>query len=621
MNGKSSNRHNQWDGHKSNKRHNQYADDLLERGLPQNLEAERSILGAILLDNAVCNEAIELMRRDDFFLDAHRRIFDKMVALTERGSIIDLITLGDELRQAAEYEQVGGAIYIASLIDGVPRTDTIEYYARIVKRKAQERRAIQAFESARLTIQEGNFEAAIEEVSEVLSEVTKGLADDGTRGRLITAEELNNLPPLEWLIEGEIPKAGLTVMYGPSGSYKSFLALDYALRIAQDAPVVYVAAEGAAGYGARVRAWCQHHHLTTGRLYFWLDAIPMIEGMAVSKFIAAIKDISPALVVIDTLARCLVGGDENSAKDMGLFVDSCGKIQKVTGAAVMVIHHKGKNNSTERGSSALRGAADAMLEVSSDEGLITLACDKMKDASPFEPRRLRFVECAEFESGVVIPASKVVNSDATLTAKQRSVLMTLNLVYFQDNGAGIKELIEATNIKQATLFRVLSDLKTGAYITQSEKSAPYFITDKGRKAIGAEEREFSSDSQSIKPNVSKEKGKELSELSNNSQPVNESSVIADPLLSLLSHPFRGESSESRENGHSVEVIEGYQIYTHFCDCATELQVVGGQAICQPCKKTFRIVSWSWEEFAERLPVLARSDFFARDGYTVETSCH
>ncbi len=119
-------------------------DPFFEKGLPSNVEAERSILGAILLDNTVCNQAIELLRREDFFLDSHRRIFDKMVALTERGSPIDLITLSDELRRAAEFEQIGGATYIASLIDGVPRTDTIEHYAKIVKSKAQLRKLITA---------------------------------------------------------------------------------------------------------------------------------------------------------------------------------------------------------------------------------------------------------------------------------------------------------------------------------------------------------------------------------------------------------------------------------------------------------------------------------------------
>ncbi len=119
-------------------------DPFFEKGLPSNPEAERSILGAIFLDNSVCYQAIELLRRDDFFLDAHRRIYDRMIALTERGAPIDIITLSNELRAAGEFEQIGGATYLASLVDGVPRTDTIEPYAQILKKKAMLRRLITA---------------------------------------------------------------------------------------------------------------------------------------------------------------------------------------------------------------------------------------------------------------------------------------------------------------------------------------------------------------------------------------------------------------------------------------------------------------------------------------------
>ncbi|MGH9763497.1 MAG: DnaB-like helicase N-terminal domain-containing protein, partial [Blastocatellia bacterium] len=119
-------------------------DIFLERGLPSSIEAERSILGAILLDNSICNHAVQLLKRDDFFLDSHRRIYDKMVALSERGVPIDLVTLTDELRRSSEFEQIGGATFIASLIDGVPRTDTIDHYAKIVKQKSMLRRLITA---------------------------------------------------------------------------------------------------------------------------------------------------------------------------------------------------------------------------------------------------------------------------------------------------------------------------------------------------------------------------------------------------------------------------------------------------------------------------------------------
>jgi replicative DNA helicase len=119
-------------------------DPFFEKGLPSNVEAERSILGAILLDNSVCNQAVELLRRDDFFLDSHRRIFEKMIALSERIMPIDLVTLREELLRVGEFEQVGGATYLSSLIDGVPRTDTIEPYAKIVKAKSMLRKLITA---------------------------------------------------------------------------------------------------------------------------------------------------------------------------------------------------------------------------------------------------------------------------------------------------------------------------------------------------------------------------------------------------------------------------------------------------------------------------------------------
>src|SRR5262249_3088969 len=107
-----------------------------ERTLPHNLEAEKSVLGAILIHNESFNHAAELIDSRDFFRDAHRRIFDKMLALSERNDAIDLVTLSEELRRSGELEEIGGPAYITSLADGVPRTANVEHYARIVKEKA-----------------------------------------------------------------------------------------------------------------------------------------------------------------------------------------------------------------------------------------------------------------------------------------------------------------------------------------------------------------------------------------------------------------------------------------------------------------------------------------------------
>jgi replicative DNA helicase len=115
---------------------------VAERTLPHNLEAERSVLGAILLYNDAFNLAAEVIDSGDFFRDAHRRIFDRMVALAERNDAIDLVTLKEELVRSGEIDEVGGPAYIAALVDGVPRSTNVEHYAKIVKEKATLRHLI-----------------------------------------------------------------------------------------------------------------------------------------------------------------------------------------------------------------------------------------------------------------------------------------------------------------------------------------------------------------------------------------------------------------------------------------------------------------------------------------------
>src|SRR5215468_11469358 len=109
---------------------------VLEQPLPNNLDAERSVLGAVLLDNNALNTAIENLRPEDFFLDQHRRVFTQMIALGEHQQAIDLVTLTEELHRHGELEAAGGAPYLSSLADGMPRVSNVEHYARIVKEKA-----------------------------------------------------------------------------------------------------------------------------------------------------------------------------------------------------------------------------------------------------------------------------------------------------------------------------------------------------------------------------------------------------------------------------------------------------------------------------------------------------
>jgi len=113
-----------------------------ERGLPASLDAERTILGAILLDNHAYSEAATLLRPDDFALTAHQRVFARIGELIDRNHVVDIVTLSEELSRRKEIESVGGVAWLASLTEGLPRRLTIEEYVRIVRDKSLLRQLI-----------------------------------------------------------------------------------------------------------------------------------------------------------------------------------------------------------------------------------------------------------------------------------------------------------------------------------------------------------------------------------------------------------------------------------------------------------------------------------------------
>jgi replicative DNA helicase len=123
-------------------------DYSLDRGLPASADAERAILGAILLDNTAYSQAAEHLQAEDFSLDSHRRIYLRMMELAEVGRAIDFVTLTEQLGQHKEIESVGGVAYVTSLTDGLPRVKNIEQYVRIVKDKALLRGLIHAATNA-----------------------------------------------------------------------------------------------------------------------------------------------------------------------------------------------------------------------------------------------------------------------------------------------------------------------------------------------------------------------------------------------------------------------------------------------------------------------------------------
>src|SRR6202041_3066731 len=150
-------------------------DLTLDTGLPANVEAEKTILGAILLDKAAHPEAAEKLESDDFSLDSHRRIFLRMSELMDSQRAVDIITLSHELSRYKEVESVGGVAYLASLTEGLPRKPVIEEYIRIVKDKSLLRKlmGICSMAIARAADQSESAIGVLDETESRLLEVTQ----------------------------------------------------------------------------------------------------------------------------------------------------------------------------------------------------------------------------------------------------------------------------------------------------------------------------------------------------------------------------------------------------------------------------------------------------------------
>jgi replicative DNA helicase len=219
------------------------------RTLPHNLDAERSVLGAILIDNDTFNVAAAVIDGRAFFRDAHRRIFDRMVDLSERSQPVDLVTLKDALERTGELDEVGGPAYIASLLDGVPRSTNVEYYAQIVKEKATLRALI--FSANKIL---ANAYEADQDADLILDEAESAIfavADDRVKAGFVPMRELvkASFPKIEKLFEHSSYITGVAT---------GFDDLDRKTRGLQPGDLVIVAARPSVGKTSLVLNICQH---------------------------------------------------------------------------------------------------------------------------------------------------------------------------------------------------------------------------------------------------------------------------------------------------------------------------------------------------------------------------
>jgi hypothetical protein len=313
--------------------------------------------------------------------------------------------------------------------------------------------------------------------------LVKGLLVFMVAKRILELSELKQIKPPEPIPGTPLISRGFNVIFGPSGHYKSFYALHQALTVAETAQVVYVAAEGSAGFDWRIGAWCEHYKKPSpeGRLRFIPHEVNLLDPDDVQQTIKLIKTKTKKaeLIIMDTYARCLVGGDENGAKDPGLAVYQCALIQRAFDCAVSLVHHTNLGGVRERGNTALRGAADIMIKVSTDDGVVRVECDKLKDGPKWPDRFYKFLMVGS--SGVLIPSDKQIGG-SELTQREIQVLEFLSLEVFIDCGARSNQIAKALNIPETSLYRILSRLESNSHIKHGSRGDPYTITSSGSVA-------------------------------------------------------------------------------------------------------------------------------------------
>ena len=233
--------------------------------------------------------------------------------------------------------------------------------------------------------------------------------------KILTYQDILEMPPPKWLVYDYLLENSTAMLIAPSGSYKSFTALDLSLSIAsgkdyhenivQQGDVLYIAGEGASGYRARIGAWREHYQRKVDSFYLLPNSLDLLQEQTIDNLLEDINilNLKLSLFVVDTLARCN-SGEENSASDMSRFINNLDRIRNVTGCTVLFVHHTGKNTSLgARGSSAIYASVDTSIECGKQENILTITCDKQKDAPPFEQRQFTMKEITFLEGTSLVP--------------------------------------------------------------------------------------------------------------------------------------------------------------------------------------------------------------------------
>jgi len=436
----------------------------IERPLPNNLDAEKALLGAIILGYSPADLAIHA---DDFFLPEHRAIFRCAAAMAAIGTPIDLLTLSEALRTSGQMEPAGGAGYVASLIDGVPRISNAGHYSQLVREKAELRRL--AFAGQSLTQDALQSDATPDGVRANLRNLI--FAPEATqlhRLRAISVKELLSLDlkPREMILEPVLPAQGLVMLYSYRGIGKTFLSLGMATAIAAGTPFLRWSAPSARNVlyvdGELPVAVLRER---IAMIVAGMDREPAEESLKIitpemqegpmpdlatpkgQQFLEPFLE-GRSLVILDNLSSLCRYGAENEGESW-LPVQEWALSLRRRGISVLFVHHAGKSLS-QRGTSRREDLLDTVITLRHPSDYS--ASDGMRCEVHFEKTRAMLGDGAKpFE--VRMESGR--EGHAIWTTRDLEDANALRAADLHTEGLTVREISEELGISKSRAHRLL----------------------------------------------------------------------------------------------------------------------------------------------------------------------
>lgn len=299
--------------------------------------------------------------------------------------------------------------------------------------------------------------------------------------RLLDDVELMTLTDPAYGIEKLLPDRGVGIVYGPSGACKTTLVAGiagstatgrdlYGHRVLRPGPVVYVACEDASGFKQRLRAWKVAHGYRLDHLigvYTYPEALQLLDLAQVSQFQEIVRAIRPASIWIDTYAAATPGSTETSSEDVTLAMTHARQWAEELDALVGIVHHTNASGSRERGHSSMRGAADAMLQLTPTDDEIEVLVDKQRNGPRGYTLTLTLSPVAGVPGCVLVPALDDAPGSDQLTEAQQRCLDILRTTFGQDGATKTEWLRVMSGMSERTFYRASSEVVEKGYVQQT----------------------------------------------------------------------------------------------------------------------------------------------------------